>query len=357
MKRKFITRTILNFLVFMFAVSTGYSQVSGSGNVVKQDRKTGTFTGISVSSGIDLTVKQGTQNALIIEADDNLQDYIISEVEKGVLKIYVKPNSRINRSHAMDAHVTISNLKSISVSGGGDIESVNKITSDDLAFSVSGGGDLAFEFSASDTKCSVSGGGDVALDGESREMQTSISGGGDLVMDVAMSSLMLSMSGGGDAVIDGGDGGSETKISMSGGGDLVMDMACELVSVSVSGGGDVVVDAGDQVSNASFSVGGGGDLALELNANELAISMVGGGDANLNGSADRFSGEIKSGGDLQARGFMIQTASLELIGGSDAWIHVEKDLAVKGTGGSQIYVTGNPRIDANLTGGSKVHQE
>jgi len=357
MKQKFISRTILNLLLLILAVATGYSQVKGSEQVVKQDREVGSFSGIKVKSGIDLAVRQGTDNALVVEADENLQEYIISEVKEGVLHIYVKKNTNIMRSTKMDAHVSVKDLESLSISGGGDVESVNRIASEDLAISISGGGDLKFEFSANSTHCSVAGGGDVILEGECKEMKTSIAGGGDLVMDVSISSLALSMSGGGDAVIDGGDNISEVKISMSGGGELVLEGVCKTVQVSVSGGGNVVCDAGNIVSEAAFSVGGGGNLTMELNAEDLKVSVGGGGDANLKGSSEKFSGEIKSGGDLRAEDFKIQTADLELTGGSDAWIQVEKNLTIKGSGGSQIYIKGDPQIDANLTGGSKIHHK
>ncbi|MFC2099173.1 GIN domain-containing protein, partial [Bacteroidota bacterium] len=87
------------------------------------------------------------------------------------------------------------------------------------------------------------------------------------------------------------------------------------------------------------------------------ISVGGGGDASLSGSAEKFYGEMKSGGDLSASDFMVQAAKLNLTGGSDARVHVEQELKVDASGGSQVYVSGDPHIDANLSGGSKVHKK
>ena len=357
MKKEPVTRIILSLIVSIMAVSTGFAQVRGSGNVVKQERDVGNFTGVSVSSGIDLTVKQGDKCALVIEADDNLQEYIISEVKENVLHIYVKRNTNIRESHGMDAHVTVSDLNKLSVSGGGDVQSLNIIKSDKLSIDVSGGGDLSFDLTANQLDCDISGGGDISLDGGIGELDASISGGGDLQFEGELGMLDLNMSGGGDAEISGGGNASAAVVNLSGGGDISMNMACEKIKISVSGGGDVSVEAGGNVSEASFYINGGGDLDLELDASECIVSVGGGGDASINGSAGNFKAEIKSGGHLDAANFRTRSTKLDLTGGAGASVHVDNELMVNASGGSQVYVSGDPRIDANLTGGSKVHKK
>lgn len=357
MKRKIITRTISTIFFLLLTVPLLFAQVRGNGNVEKQERSLGDFTGIEVRSGIDLIVRQGEQAGVVIETDENLQEYIITEVESGILKIYVQRNSRIFKSSAMDAHVTVSQINKLSVSGGGDVESQGLISADDIGIALSGGGDLQFDLKASRAKCAVSGGGDVSLDADIGELKAALSGGGDLHYDGGLGLLDLSMSGGGDAKIDGGSGADGVMISMSGGGDLILEIACEKIKVSSAGGGDVDASAGTNVAQAGFSLVGGGDLSLEINAGELAVSMSGGGDASLGGSSGKFAGEIKSGGDLDAPDFRIKAAKIELSGGGDARIHVEEELLLKASGGSHIHLTGDPHIDANLTGGSKLHRD
>lgn len=356
MKQTILMKSISTLIILVLAATSVFSQVSGNGNLEKQERNVGDFTGVVVSSGIDVIIKQGDQNKVVIETDENLQQYIITEVESGILNIYVMKNTRIIRSKNMDAHVTVSKLNKLNVSGGGDVQSQNIINTDDISIRISGGGDLQFDLIANRAKCDVSSGGDVSMDGEIGEFKAEISGGGDLHLEGGIGMLDLGMSGGGDAKISGGNEAEGVMISMSGGGDLILDIACEKIKISVSGGGDVSASAGPDVSQAGFSIVGGGDLSLEIGAEELAISMGGGGDASLRGSATKFAGEIKSGGDLEAANFKVKAAKLDLSGGSDARIHVEEKLILNASGGSQIYVSGDPQIDANLSGGSKVHR-
>ena len=357
MKQKILIKSILTLIVLLLAVPMLFSQVRGNGNVEKQERNVGDFTGISVRSGIDLIVTQGDQSKLIIETDENLQEYIITEVESGILKIYVKQNARINKSSAMDAHVTVNQLDLLNVSGGGDVQSKGLISTDDISISVSGGGDLQFDLKADRAKCDISGGGDVSLDAEIREFKAALSGGGDMNFDGDIGLLDLSVSGGGDAKINGGSGAEGVMVGMSGGGDLILEIACKKIKVSSAGGGDVSASAGSDVLEAGFSLSGGGDLSLTIDVGDLAVSMAGGGDASLRGSANKFAGEIKSGGDLSAPDFRIKAAKIDLSGGSDARIHVDEELLLKASGGAQIHLTGDPHIDANLTGGSKLYRD
>ena len=357
MKQKILIKTLSSLCLLLLAIPLMYSQVRGNGNVEKQERSVGDFTGVVVRSGIDLLVTQGDQNKVVIETDENLQEFIVTEVESGILYIYVQKNAKIYKSSAMEAHVAVNQLDKLNVSGGGDVQSQGLITTDDIGIAISGGGDLQFDLKANRAKCDVSGGGDVGLDADIKEFKAAISGGGDLHFDGVLGLLDLRISGGGDAKINGGSRADGVIISMSGGGDLVLEIACEKIKISSAGGGDVSASAGSDVSQAGFSLLGGGDLSLEIDAGELAVSMGGGGDARLLGSAGRLACEIKSGGDLHAPDFRVKAAKLDLSGGSDARIHVSEELLLNASGGSQIYLSGDPHIDANLSGGAKIHRD
>ncbi len=357
MKNKPISRSILCILLSLFLTTTAFTQVRGDGSVVKQDRNVESFNGVEVRSGIDLTVSQGSLSGLVIEADENLQEYIVSEVSNGTLEIYVRKNTNIQKSTRMAAHLTVSDLKTLSISGGGDVKSLNQIVSGDFSASISGGGDLSFDLRADRMACSMSGGGDASLDGEIGQLSLTLSGGGDLKLKGELGMVDLSMSGGGDALIEGQNIASGVMIAMSGGGDLHLNQPCEKLKTTVSGGGDVYIHAGDKVTKAGIEISGGGDLDMEMKASDCMISVSGGGDAHLKGAAEEFYGEMKSGGDLDASGFRIQAAKINLTGGSDASISVENELTLNATGGSQIYLNGDPRVEANLTGGSKIHRK
>ena len=71
-------------------------KINGSGHVVTKERNLDPFTKIEVSKGLDCEVTQGNDQKVTIEADDNLQDGIITTVSNGVLKISSKYNNYNN---------------------------------------------------------------------------------------------------------------------------------------------------------------------------------------------------------------------------------------------------------------------
>ena len=96
-------------------------------------------------------------------------------------------------------------------------------------------------------------------------------------------------------------------------------------------------------------------MGLELVSNELNLSISGGGDASLSGGSGTLKAVVKSGGNLYASECKVKVSDLQLSGGSDAKVNVSDNLYVTANGGGDIYVTGDPQINANLSGGSKVH--
>jgi hypothetical protein len=346
------------WIIVMILFSSGlFSQTRGNGNVVQNQRNVPAFSGIVVKSGIDLSVMPGDKSSLEIEADENLQQYIISEVKDNVLYVYVEKHRNIWNSRSMNAKVMVKDLNSINVSGGGDVESGGTIRTDDLKIGISGGGDLEFDLEAKKTSCSVSGGGDVELKGEINDLIINISGGGDLELKANVGMLDVTVSGGGDAEISGGKKASNVRVKMNGGGDLEMNIGCRTLFTEMGGGGDAEIKAGEQVEKAKLVVSSGGELDLKIVTQKLELSMSGGGDASLSGATENFSAKVKSGGDLFADGFRAKIADLKLSGGSEAKVQVSEKLTITASGGGQIYVSGDPQINANLSGGSKVHQK
>ncbi len=59
--------------------------VKGDGNVITQNRIISSdFTELKVSQGIEVSLTMSKETSLSLEADENLHDLIITEVEDGV---------------------------------------------------------------------------------------------------------------------------------------------------------------------------------------------------------------------------------------------------------------------------------
>ena len=78
---------------------------NGNGNVTKEERTVNQeFDKVRGSSGIDVYLTEGSENKIVVEADENLLEIIETNISNG--KLTIKANKNIGRSKAKKVHVT-----------------------------------------------------------------------------------------------------------------------------------------------------------------------------------------------------------------------------------------------------------
>ena len=96
------------------------NRIEGNNNVISINRDISKdFTKVKVSAGIELIIDQGNEVSLTVEADENLHDIIITEVEDGKLKIYSEKN--IWKSAAKKVYLTVNTLEELKASSGSNV--------------------------------------------------------------------------------------------------------------------------------------------------------------------------------------------------------------------------------------------
>ena len=163
--QKILTLLLITTLFSSCAVDM-FNRVNGNRNVVTEDRSTKEdFTKIKVSTGLELYISQGSKNKITVEADENLQDIIITEVKDGVLKIYSEKN--IWRSKARKVYVTIKNLDAIAATSGSDVYTNERLKVNDLNISATSGADITISVDANTVETSATSGSDIEISGVS----------------------------------------------------------------------------------------------------------------------------------------------------------------------------------------------
>jgi len=179
-----------------------YKSVRGNGNVVKKERTASFFDGIRVSTGIDVYLKQGDKESITVEADENLQEYIITEVRDGVLHVYTD-RVNIREAEMRRVYVTIKEVRSLKTSSAGDIIGETPIKGDDIEIGASSAGDIRIEIYAKDIEVDISSSGDVKLTGEAETLNASLSSAGDLeAYGLKVKEAEVNVSSAGDAQVN-----------------------------------------------------------------------------------------------------------------------------------------------------------
>jgi len=152
--------------------------VRGNGNVVKKERNVESFDGIKVSSGVSVYLRQGDKESVTVEADENLHEYILTEVKGGVLHVYTDVNIREPEKERV--YVTMKEIRSLKTSSAGDIIGEAPLKCDDVEIDVSSAGDIKLDLTAKKVEVDISSSGNVRLSGEADNLNAGLSSAGDL---------------------------------------------------------------------------------------------------------------------------------------------------------------------------------
>ncbi len=167
----------------------------GSGDLVTQTRDVDKFDELSLSGSFDVRIRVGEEQSVRVTFDDNLIDYIQTEVRHGELRIY--SDGSFSSRHDCRVEITVPSLTDVSLSGSGDID-VTNLSGGDFSLSISGSGDITAEGKVDQLSISVAGSGDVdARDLEAQDADVHISGSGDVTV-FASRYLDARVSGSGD---------------------------------------------------------------------------------------------------------------------------------------------------------------
>lgn len=174
--------------------------VHGNGNVIREERTPLQASGLKVSTGLNVYLTQGDDLRLVVEADENLHEYIITEVNDGVLNIYTDVN--IRDAEMKKVYVTLKEVNSLSTTSAGDIIGESPIEADFLRITASSAGDVKLEVYAGEIDANISSSGDVTLNGEADVLEADLNSAGDLnAYNLRVKEADISVSTAGDADI------------------------------------------------------------------------------------------------------------------------------------------------------------
>lgn len=268
--------SLLFLAMMMISAMNVYSAVEISivKGGIEQERHIGSFNSIKSSSSIDIFIKQGSTQSVKVVGSEGLIDKVITEVNSSTLNIYTDDMRRSTGDLAV--YITMPELKSLKLTGSGDVKSENTISCKDMDFMVTGSGDLSIDLNATNVDGEITGSGDVKVRGIMGVFKIQISGSGDLnAVD-----LML----------------EECMVRQSGSGDIRMEGSCKNLNITGSSSGDVSAAKLETNSCRIFKTGSG-DVGIWVK-DDLYVKSTGSGDIYYKGdphinSSITGSGEIR----------------------------------------------------------------
>jgi hypothetical protein len=215
---KIIVASILTLTLFScnfdLNMSTG---VRGNGKVITQERSVNeSFTTIKATEGLDVYLTQSDNTSIIVEADENLQELILTEINNGVLKIHTKQN--IGNASSKKIMVTFKDISSIISTSGSDVYSTNTISADELHLKSTSGSDMTLKVNTESLNCKSTSGSDLNVSGKTSKLFAEATSGSDIkAADLIAESSQVKATSGADVTVNTS---KKLTASASSGGDV-----------------------------------------------------------------------------------------------------------------------------------------
>lgn len=153
--------------------------VTGSGQIISEGREVGSFEQIALHGIGEVILTQSDQESVVIETDENLLPYIVTQVRGDRLDIDFRPETVLNPSDSIKFYISVKEIEGITVDGFGTVIS-DEIRGEDLALTVDGAGSITLKNLSVETVFSeINGLGSIELVGDAGSQAVEISGSGE----------------------------------------------------------------------------------------------------------------------------------------------------------------------------------
>ena len=243
-------------IAILLTTSTLVAQntITGSGKVIAQHRELETFTSVNSPSTVDVTILKNEISCADVKADDNLMEFVLTEVENGVLTISMKRDISYNSPH-ITVTVYTPHLSEVVMKGTGNV---------------------------------------TVLSVKEEHFTLTSKGTGNFKCDCLIVEKDLVLNSGGTGNID------------------VSYMCPNNVTVQNSGAGNMNIKVIQNVtSSMKIQKSGTGDITLKkLSVGDLQLKSLGTGNVTLSGKADNMTLVHGGCGNVQANNLKVATAHI-----------------------------------------------
>lgn len=164
-------------LAVIATASTSCKKIKGSDNITTEVRAVSTFTQIDVEDAFEVDITySATQELVVVEAPDNLHEFIVTDVVSGKLKVHFQHNKRISSKSTVKVHITTADLDKFDLSGASSVILNNALSSSEFGLDMSGASNFEGEVNVTNGDIEMSGASNARINGTAMEAFVELSG-------------------------------------------------------------------------------------------------------------------------------------------------------------------------------------
>lgn len=233
----------ITLLAFLFAAITNAQnwdkeKITGNGINTTITRTTAAYDEIAVGGPFKVELVSGKEGVITIKGDENLLEYVRTEVEGTKLKIQID-NKVYLKYGEREISITIpfEKISEISFAGSGSIHNKDVINAENFEIKLAGSGDGNFEVNSTNLKIALAGSGDLKVTGTAKDLEAKIAGSGDLdCSKIEAENAEVAVAGSGDLKVNCI---KKLTASVAGSGDIHYKNKPETIDKKIVGSGDI----------------------------------------------------------------------------------------------------------------------
>lgn len=172
---------LLALLCFTISNAQKFKKIKGNEKIVTLTRTTPQYDKISAAGSFDVKLISGKEGEISIKGDENLLEYIKTEVKDGTLSVYFEKgkNIQLNYNSTIEITIPFEKINQLNFTGSGNLSSSDSINSENLDFTMSGSGNVKFESVSTNLKITKAGSGYLNVKGKTTNLEVINTGSGN----------------------------------------------------------------------------------------------------------------------------------------------------------------------------------
>jgi hypothetical protein len=231
------------------------------------------FTGINASGVYDITVTKGNTESLTIEAEDEVIQYVRSEVRDGVLHLSLNNRNKLNNIKTLKASIVMRNLDHVTLSGACKLTANDLFTPDKFKAGCSGASTIDVNINTGQLNMEASGASNIRMIANvTGDTYLNLSGASKVRGELKSGNVKFNISGVGSIELTGST--TDVKIDTSGTSKIMAEnFAVKTATIQSSGASNITVNVSDTLkisASGASSVSYKGSPTMDVNVGRAA---------------------------------------------------------------------------------------
>lgn len=160
------TRTLLALLCTA-ALFSCKKDLTGSGNVITQQRQAGNFTAVTSKGDFKIVLKKAPTTAIELTGEDNVLEKTVTDISNGTLTVRYADGIKTHKNKQVIVNVSLPTFSSVQLEGSGNIKSEENWNLPHLTAKINGSGHISLTADGDNFDGEVNGSGRLLMLGGS----------------------------------------------------------------------------------------------------------------------------------------------------------------------------------------------